>query len=306
MATVSIGIPVYNGARFLATSLESLVGQTYEDIELLISDNGSTDATEEICRDFAARDQRIRYLRANSNQGASWNYRNVAHQTSGRYFKWATHDDLLAPTYIERCVDVLEQAHDGVALAYPRTMIIDEDGAPVREYDDNLDIRDRTPHERLRRLVRNIVMSNASFGLIRRSAIDRSRLLDTFPSADYVMMAEFAMLGELWEIPEFLFFRREHPGMSRVAHRTPAEAAEWFKPGSGSSQGKHVNESWPLFVEHLRSIRSLPLGGRERARCYATFVPAWLRRHGPRMITEPFGIEYRRGWKPLRATERRS
>jgi hypothetical protein len=136
-------------------------------------------------------------------------------------------------------------------------------------------------------------MSNASFGLIRRSAIERSRLLDTFPSADYVMMAEFAMLGEFWEIPEFLFYRREHPGMSRAAHRTPAEAAEWFKPGSGISRGKDVNESWRLFVEHVRSIGAMPMGRSERMRCYGTFFPAWFRRHWRRTLTEPFGLANR-------------
>jgi glycosyltransferase involved in cell wall biosynthesis len=298
MAAVSIGIPVYNGAHFLATSLDSLMAQTYEDIEFFISDNGSTDGTEEICRDFAARDPRITYLRTDANRGASWNYRNVARQTTGRYFKWATHDDLLEPTYIERCVEVLDAAPESVVLVYPRTLIIDEEGNVVSEYDDNLDIRDKTPHERLQHLVRNIVMSNASFGLIRRAAIDRSRLLDTFPSADYVMMAEFAMLGEFWEIPEFLFKRRVHPGMSRAANPSPAEAAEWFAPGS--SNGPKVIESWRLFVEHLRSIHSLPLGRAERRRTYVAFVPAWLRRYGPRMLTEPFGVDYRRGWKPLR------
>lgn len=299
-ATVSIGVPVYNGARFLATSLESLLAQTYEDIEFVISDNGSTDETEEICRDAASRDVRVTYLRSPTNRGASWNYRNVADQTSGRYFKWATHDDLLAPTYIERCVAVLDEAPSSVALVYPRTQIIDENGSILRDYADNLDIRDPTPHQRLRRLIENIVMSNASFGLIRRAAVDRSRLLDTFPSADYVMMAEFAMLGQFWEIPEHLFLRREHPGMSRVAHQSPADAAEWFKPGSGSSQGRRVIESWRLFAELFRSIDSMPLSRAERMRCYAVFVPTWFRRFGPRMLTEPFGITYSRGWKPFR------
>ncbi len=285
MASVSIGIPVYNGAHFLAMSLDSLLAQTYEDIEFFISDNGSTDGTEEICRDYAGRDSRIRYARADENRGASWNYKNVVWQTTGRYFKWATHDDLLAPTYIERCVEVLNAAPPTVALTYPRTVIIDENGARVREYDDNLDIRDKTPHERLRRLVRNLVMSNASFGLIRRTVLDRSRLLDSFPSADYVMMAEFALLGEFWEIPEFLFFRREHRGMSRAANPSAAAAAEWFQPGS--SQGRQVFESWRLFVEHLRSIETMPLSRSERARCYAAFVPAWLRRHWKQLLNEP-------------------
>jgi len=282
-ARVSIGVPVYNGARFLATSLESLVSQTFENIEYVISDNGSTDGTEEICREFATRDSRIRYLRTDMNRGASWNYKNVVHQTTAPYFKWATHDDLLAPSYIERCVAVLDDAPPAVALVYPRTMIIDEEGNVVRMYDDNLDIRDKTPHARLKRLVSNIVMANASFGLIRRTALDRSRLLDAFPSADYVMMAEFALAGEFWQIPEPLFFRREHPAMSRAANRTAAEAAEWFEPGSGTtSTGEYI----PLFREHLRSIRDARLGVGERILCYAVFVPTWLRRYRRAVVRE--------------------
>ena len=220
MATVSIGLPVYNGARFLAASLESLVGQTYEDLELVISDNGSTDETQEICRSFAERDERIRYLRSEQTPGASWNFANVLHRTSGPYFKWATHDDLLAPTFVERCAETLDSAPETVALVYPLTRIIDAEGNVVRDYPNNLDIRDPTPHQRLRRLVRNIVMSNPAFGLIRRRALEKTRLLDTFPSSDYVLMAELAMLGEFWEIPEFLFCRREHPAMSRLASMT--------------------------------------------------------------------------------------
>ncbi|RDI74845.1 Glycosyl transferase family 2 [Gaiella occulta] len=285
-AKVSIGIPVYNGAQFLAASLESLLAQTYEDIEFVISDNGSTDGTEAICREFAARDGRIRYLRADTNRGASWNYRNVVQQTSGPYFKWATHDDLLAPTYIERCVEVLDAAPAGVALVYPRTRIIDGDGNVVRDYDDNLDIRAKTPHERLRLLVGNIVMANASFGLIRRTALARSRLLDKFPSADYVMMAEFALFGEFWEIPEFLFFRREHEAMSRKANPSATEAAEWFEPGS--SKNATGREFWRLFVEHLRSIHHARLDPVEKAKCYAGFLGVWTRRYRRAMVDEIF------------------
>ncbi len=287
-ARVSIGVPVFNGAVFLASSLESIMSQTFEDMEIVISDNGSTDGTEDICRDFAARDTRVRYLRADTNRGASWNYRNVVQQTSGRYFKWATHDDLLAPTYIERCVEVIDEAPPSVALVYPRTRIIDDTGNVVRDYIDNLDIRESTPHERLRQLVKRIIMANASFGLIRRTALSRSRLLDAFPSADYVMMAEFALFGQFWEIPEFLFFRREHAAMSRHANRSAAEAAEWFKPGSGR-QTKHL-EFWPLLAEHLRSVHSAPLSRAERARCYAALVGAWASRYHGVMTAEALSL----------------
>lgn len=278
---VSLGVPVYNGGKFLATSLESLLEQTFDDFEIFISDNGSTDATEEICRAFVARDPRVRYDRSSVNRGASWNYRRVVQLTSGAYFKWATHDDVLAPTYLERCVEILDAAPSTVALVYPRTRIIDQDGNVVRDYVDNLDIRSTTPHERLSHVIRNIVMANASFGLIRRSALAQTRLLDAFPSADYIMMAELALTGEFWELPEPLFFRREHAGMSRLAARSTSDVAEWFKPGSG--RDKTRREYWRVFYEHFVSIRRSSLSVDEKLRCSAVLA-IFLRRHGRRMF----------------------
>ena len=220
------------------------------------------------------------------------------HQTTGSYFKWATHDDLLAPTYVERCVEVLDAAPTGVALVYPRTSIIDEDGSVVREYEDNLDIRDKTPHARLRHLVWNIIMANASFGLIRREALGHSRLLGPFPSADYVMMAEFSLYGEFWEIPETLFFRREHPAMSRGANKSAAEAAEWFSPGSG--EGRKVLEFWPMFWQHLLAIRHARCGIGEKALCLGVFLPTFLRRYRRPLVRELTG---RAAYAPRRRPE---
>lgn len=292
---VSIGVPVYNGARFLAAALEALVGQTYEDIEIVISDNGSTDGTEKICRDLAARDMRVRYIRHDANRGAAFNFSNLVHETSGVYFKWAAHDDLLAPTFVEQCVQVLDGSPERVCLVYPRTRIIDENGEFVREYDDKLDLRDETPHDRLRRLVLNLVLCNAMFGLIRRSALERTRLLASFPSSDYVLLAELALLGEFWEIPESLFFRREHSGMSRRANQTAADVANFFEPGSGSDKSgkaKFVREFWILFKEHLRSIHSSPIRKAERVRCYAVFLFHWIRRHRGPMASELIRRQY--------------
>lgn len=279
---VSLGVPVYNGERFLAISLESLLAQSFDNFEIFISDNGSTDATEEICRTFVERDPRVRYDRSPENRGASWNYRRVVQLTSGAYFKWATHDDVLAPTYLERCVEALDAAPSTVALVYPKTRIIDQDGNVVRNYDDNLDIRSSTAHERLSHVIRNIVMANAAFGLIRRTALAQTRLLDAFPSADFIMMAELALAGEFWELPQPLFFRREHAGMSRLAARTTSDVAEWFKPGSGQNKARY--EYWRLFYEHFVSIRQAHLSPTEKLRCAATFPVIFLRRHGRRMV----------------------
>jgi glycosyltransferase involved in cell wall biosynthesis len=295
--TVSIGLPVYNGARFLATSLDSLLAQTCEDFELVISDNASSDGTEEICREYAARDARIRYLRRETNRGAAWNFNSLVAKTDGPYFKWATHDDAHAPTCVERCLETLREGGDRVSLVYPRTRIIDENGEFVRDYRDGLDLRERTPHERLRSLVRNLVLGNPMFGLARRSTLERTRLNGSFPSSDYVLLAELALLGEIWEVPEALFFRRDHPDTSRRAHATASELAEWFEPGGDS---RRVREFTRLFVEHFRSIHSLPLGRRERLRCDAVFANAWLRRNGVHMVDELFGLEYTGGRPPFR------
>ncbi|WP_232303729.1 glycosyltransferase family 2 protein [Pseudofrankia sp. DC12] len=104
---VSIGIPVYNGADFLGAAIESHLAQTFGDFELVISDNASTDGTEELCRRFAKEDSRVRYLRQAENIGANANYNEVARISRGRFFRWAADDDVLLPEYLERTYDLL-------------------------------------------------------------------------------------------------------------------------------------------------------------------------------------------------------
>jgi len=121
---VSIGIPIFNAEEFLADALESLLGQTLGDFELLISDNASTDGTEEIGRAFAARDPRIQYVRNTQNLGASPNFNRVLEMARGKYFKCAAHDDLCEPTYLEKCVSVLEGDKEAVHC-FTGTKLID-------------------------------------------------------------------------------------------------------------------------------------------------------------------------------------
>src|ERR1700749_639605 len=104
---VSIGLFLYNGDRFLAAAIESILNQTFKDFELIISDNCSTDRSDEICRRYAAADSRIRYYRNEKNMGAGWNLRNVYFKATGKYFKWAAHDDTLEPRFLEVCIDAL-------------------------------------------------------------------------------------------------------------------------------------------------------------------------------------------------------
>ena len=299
--TVSIGVPVYNGERYLQSALDSLLAQTYEDFEILISDNASTDATEEICRAAIARDRRVRYVRNDGNRGVGFNFSRLVHDTNSRYFKWAAYDDLVAPTLLERCVEVLDDTSDGVVLVFPQTRIIDAEGVVVRDHLTPLHLRERKPHERLRHLVRNVVLTNELSGVIRRSALERTRLMDVFLTADYVLLAELALAGEFWEVSEPLFFRRDHPEASR-RNRTPAEYAEFYNPGSGSTatgEEVYIREFTRVFWEILKSVNSAQLSLPERFACNAVFVREWGWRHGARMLSELLRREFNGSWNPF-------
>jgi len=103
---ISIGMPVYNGAKYIREALDSLLGQTFTDFELIISDNASTDNTEAICREYAAKDERIRYIRQPHNLGASANFKFVLDEAQGEYFMWAAADDVWDKNWIEKLLPV--------------------------------------------------------------------------------------------------------------------------------------------------------------------------------------------------------
>ncbi len=132
MPRVTVGLPVYNGEKFLGEAIESVLDQTFEDFELVISDNASTDATEEICRDYAARDRRVRYARAPQNRGAAWNFNRAFELAGGEYFKWLAHDDVIGPRYLARTVEALD--HDAsLVLCHSQTGIIDGEGELIAD-----------------------------------------------------------------------------------------------------------------------------------------------------------------------------
>jgi glycosyltransferase involved in cell wall biosynthesis len=106
---LSVGLPVYNGAKYLAEAIDALLGQSYTDLELIISDNGSTDGTADVCRHYEAQDPRIRYLRQPRNIGLAANHNFVAEQARGMLFKWASNDDLYARDLLKRCVEALDE-----------------------------------------------------------------------------------------------------------------------------------------------------------------------------------------------------
>lgn len=270
---VSIGLPVYNGDCYLAETLDSLLSQTYTDFTLIIADNASTDGTKEICREYARRDERIRYVRSPENLGAAANFNRAFRLSSSAYFKWAAHDDLCAPEYLERCVSVLD-ARPEVAVCHTLTSIIDRDGNYLRDYDDQLDFRVSLPHERFRTyLLRKAREWNAIFGVMRAEVLARTPLMGRYASADQVLLGELILRGALYQVPERLFFRRDHPENHWRANPTSRDRAVWFDP---SNRGRRqLPVTWKHYWEYLRATRRAQLDSSNTIRCFLT-LQKWL------------------------------
>ena len=229
---VSIGLPVYNGQRFLRETLDSLLAQTYSDFELIISDNASTDGTEEICSAYVAKDQRVHYFRNAMNIGVDPNFNRVFELSTGDYFKWASADDLCKPEHLARCLAVLDN-DDTVVLASTKTRFIDESGKILDIDDPGWDLRSDAAHERLRYVIHAGHWMNATFGLMRASALAKTRLIASYPKGDYRLLAELSLRGKFVEIPEYLFFRRLHPGASSQNTTNLRWTAEFHTGNSG-------------------------------------------------------------------------
>ena len=273
---VSIAIPTYNCERYIGQSVESLLGQTYGDFELVISDNASTDATEQLCREFAAKDARVRYVRRTENIGGPGNFRYVFSLCQGEYHKWSTADDYWDKTFLEKSVRVLDAECD-VVLCYPKTMLIDAQGEKIADYDDNLDLRDAAPATRFKRLLDSIGLCNAHLGLIRRASMQRTRLIGAERASDVHFLAELALFGKFALLPEQLFFRRYHQQSSSWNRSDKEHQQKYYDPGKKSALGMHT---WRKFSHLSRSVwkSAIPSGQKIELTAHLARSLVWARR----------------------------
>jgi glycosyltransferase involved in cell wall biosynthesis len=208
-------MPVYNGEKYVAESIRAILAQTFSDFELIISDNASDDRTEQICREFARQDSRIRYFRNAENIGAAGNYNRLFDLARGQFFRWANADDLFAPTLHALCLKALRDNPDAV-LSYGKTEIIDESGQMIKRYEDNLHLVDESAYSRFQRFFRQVGLTNVIYGLMRTDAVRQTGVFGdgTLPAADVGFMAELTLLGTFIEVPDVLFYRRMHSDAS--------------------------------------------------------------------------------------------
>ena len=264
---LTVGLPVYNGADFLADAVKSILGQTFGDFELIIADNASTDGSLDIAHESAAADGRVRVLPAITNRGAAWNWNRTVHEATGDVFRWACHDDLLCPRNLEVCVETMADAPADVVLVYPRTELIDEQGRHIGDYDDVCDLRQPRPHERFQVVVRDLHLINPIFGVHRIEALRSTGLMGGFGRADTVLMGEIALRGQVWEVPERLFRRRIHSAMSMEVHGIGEDLDAFYDTNSDTPASLPFTR---VLRGHLAAIATAPLSGPDRLRCVWT------------------------------------
>lgn len=263
---VSIGLPVHNGETYLHESLDSLLAQTYEDFELIISDNGSTDGTSDICRAYAAQDPRIRYFRQPRNIGSALNHNFVILQASGELFKSAAHDDRYAPELLERCLDALDRLPDAV-LAHSWSSVIDSTGAVQRLVDYPVASDAPRAPERFKSMLFD-GWGDDEGGVVRLEVLRRTALHGSYHFADRILTTELALHGPFHIVPERLYFRREHAGQVGAIPDVRRRCAS-LDPRRANRLRHPVGRLYAEYLwQYVAAIHQAPLSREDRRECY--------------------------------------
>ncbi len=269
---VSIGLPIYNGERYLAEAIESVLTQTFTDFELVICDNASADGTRDICESYAARDRRVRYFRNRVNIGGFPNHNRVFAMCSGDYFGWTSDDDVRAPGHVAACVAGLD-SDPGVTLCYTLSGRIDEHGDPLPTTEPDLRVTSPDPVTRFTDLIHRSYSLEPIYGLMRTSVLRKTPLEAPYADSDRVLLADLGLRGRFLRIDEELFYRREHPMRSVNVYPSRADRTAWFDPAHA---GKFV---WPFhrqMFEYGKVIARAPVSWRDKVRCIGV-MGGWVR-----------------------------
>jgi glycosyltransferase involved in cell wall biosynthesis len=270
---LSIGLPVYNGSRYVAESIEALLGQTYADFELVISDNASTDDTGDICRRYEKLDSRVRYFRQARNVGLAPNHNFCVEQARGELFKWAAGDDLYARDLLEKCVAALDDPR--VVLAHSWTAMIDGDGTVTQANAYPLATSAPRAPDRFRSLL-NDSAGDDDGGVMRKDVLLGTAMKDSYHHADRTIIAEIALYGPFYQVPEWLYFRRDHPDRAERAHPGVRARCANMDPRRADPWRNPVPRLLAEYIwAYVRMIRRAPLPPAERRECYR-YLAEWL------------------------------
>ena len=272
---LSVGMPVYNGAKWIRESIGCLLSQSFTNFELIISDNASTDDTATICRTLADSDERIRYHRNGTNIGVFKNYDRVFELASAKYFKWASCNDVCLDGFFEKCVAVLDARPD-VVLAYPKAILVFAPPGEAEygeEYEDNLNLEQERPSERFAEYLNRERINNVMNGVMRAEALRQTALNWPAHGSDISMIAELTLHGKFVEVPDRLFVRRLTPETTILLMDHASSKSEGYLGRSDNVQRLKLHSY--RFVSALRA----PIAFSEKMRVWLYLLRrvAWLR-----------------------------
>lgn len=261
---VSIGVPVFNGEAGLSRCLDGLLRQGYPHLEIIISDNASTDATPSICERYARMDSRIHYRRSDHNRGSYWNFNKVFELSTGKYFMWAAHDDEREPSFVSACVDRLEQCPDAVLCqAHTAVFIEGHDEmlyiAALDTFEAAAGIVDRY-QEALKRLP-----ATAIYGVYRSSAMRATKLFQKVIATDIAFMQELSIHGRFVQVPGVLFSYRGRKTWNTIHQDARTflgvdRKPWWYRP------------FLMLFVNHSQRVGQAPIPVGEKLRLWTVLA----------------------------------
>jgi glycosyltransferase involved in cell wall biosynthesis len=264
---LTIGLPVYNGENFLSQAIEALLGQSFDDFELVISDNASFDGTADICKQYEKQDSRVRYFRQSRNIGLSPNHNFTLDVARGELFKWAAHDDLYARDLLKLCVEALDE-YPNVVLANSWTARIDSDAKVVKVERYPLKTGSPTASERFR----STLFDNGGDddgGVIRTDVLRRIAPQGSYHHADRTAVSELVLHGPFYHVPQWLFFRRDHPERAEWKY---TDVRAWCANLDPRRADVLRNPKIRLYAEYvwayIAAIRKAPLTPADRLECY--------------------------------------
>jgi glycosyltransferase involved in cell wall biosynthesis len=264
---LTVGLPVYNGENYLAESLDALLGQSFDDFELIIADNASTDGTADICRRYVKQDSRVRYHRQSQNLGLAPNHNFVVDEARGELFKWASNDDLYARDLLKRCVDALDEYPQAV-LAHAWTAMIDPSGAVTQAIAYPVASADPRAPERFRSIL-FAPGGDDDGGVIRTDVLRRTAMKESYHHADRTIIAELVLHGPFYQVPDWLYFRRDHPARAERANPTVRSRCANMDPRRGDPLRNPVARLYAEYIwAYIAMIRRAPLSAADRRECY--------------------------------------
>ncbi len=283
---LSIGLPVYNGEEYLAESLDALLGQTYTDFELIISDNASTDGTAEICSRYEKEDPRVRYFRQTRNVGLAPNHNFVVEKARGELFKWASNDDLYARDLVERCVDALDKYPD-VVLAHSWTAKVDGSGNVTEAFEYPLTTASPRAPERFRSILFDSG-GDDDYGIIRIDVLRRTAMKESYHHADHTIIAELGLHGPFYQVPDWLYFRRDHPERAERACPTMRSRCVNMDPRRANRLRHPAVRLYGEYIwGYIAAIRHAPLSPADRRECYRYLAEWFASRARPGRSLQP-------------------